>query len=229
MQFKIKTSIKHLQIINANNMMFTVVAVASLVIVFSLLGAKALLSQSNFQHKILKEKNKAVQQLKSNIDAANTLKTQYDVFENENPNIIGGQGGINVSSNGPSDGDNARIVLDALPSQYDFPALTSSLEKIIDNDHLGVQSIGGTDAGQSSSTSTSSQSQPQPMAFSLSVLTDYNSSQTLIKDLERSIRPIDVTSLTIQGSSASLTVNVQANTYYQQAISLQIGHKVLKQ
>ncbi len=240
MKMPLKTSIKHLQNTEANNMMLIVVALASMVIAFSLLSSKALLSQSGFQHKVLKEKNKAIADLKRNIDSANTLKTQYDVFEKQNPNIIGGQGNINTTANGPSDGDNARIVGDSLPSQYDFPALTSSLEKIVDNDHLAVQGIGATDNGQTlgstadstagtSTSSTSGQSQAQPIAFSITVHTDYNTGLTLIKDFERSIRPVDISSLSLSGSSNNMNLSIQANTYFQPGVTLQIGQKVVNQ
>lgn len=235
MALQIKTSVKHLLIDKANSTMFAVVAVSSLVVVFSLLSAKALLSQSNFQHKVLKAKNTVVSQLKDDISSADKLKSQYDIFESGNPNIIGGQGGsANLSNPGSSDGDNARIVLDALPSQYDFPALTSSLEKIVTNDNIGVQGIGGSDtsaqAVTGSSTGTSSQtSQSQTMPFTLSAQTSYNNGLTLIKDLERSIRPFDITSLSLQGNPNTMSISIQANTYYQPGVSLQIGSKALRQ
>ncbi len=224
-----KISVKHIEIGKTNNFIMLVAAIASIITIFSLISAKALVSQSAYQRKVLAEKSKAVKQLKDNVNAANTLKSQYDVFESGNPNIIGGQGGSNPG-NGPSDGDNARIVLDALPSQYDFPALTSSLERIMTNDHVAIQSIGGTDQG-STTTSTSSsdgKSQAIVIAFSGVVLTDYATSQNLIKDFERSIRPVDITNLTLAGSSSAMTITLQANTYYQPGVSLTIGQKVLK-
>jgi hypothetical protein len=175
---KVPISVKHVEINKANNLINIVVGVATIVIVFSLMSAKALVSQSSYQHKAISEKNKAAKQLKANVSAANTLKNQYDVFESANPNIIGGQGGDNTGD-GPSDGDNARIVLDALPSQYDFPALTSSLEKIVTGVNVSIEGISGTDAGDagSSSSSTSStssggsssKSQATPVAFSVNV------------------------------------------------------------
>lgn len=135
-----KTSVKHLQIDKASNMMMIVVALSSVAIVFSLVSTKTLLSQSSYQKRVLSEKKKAIKQLQDNISAAQTLKTQYDVFVKGNPNIIGGIGGQNA--NGPSasgqDGDNAKIVLDALPSEYDFPALISSVEKIATADHVSL-------------------------------------------------------------------------------------------
>jgi hypothetical protein len=114
---KMPISVKHVQINKANNMINIVIAAASIVVAFSLFSAKALVGQSSYQHRVIAEKNKASAQLKANVTAANNLKTQYDVFEQANPNIIGGQGGSNPGE-GPTDGDNSRIVLDALPSQW---------------------------------------------------------------------------------------------------------------
>jgi hypothetical protein len=233
MQLPFKTSVKHVQINKANNTMLAIAAAAAVVTVFSLLSAKALLSQSSYQHRVLKEKNKAVKQLQENVDAAKALKTQFDIFEAGNPNIIGGLGGVNAGFTGPSDGDNARIVLDALPGQYDFPALTSSIEKIVNNDKVAVQGFSGTDAAPTPTDDGSSTSDPQtpvasPMAFTLTVTTDYSTSMNLIKDFERSIRPFDITNLTLSGSSSNMNVSIQANTYYQPAMSLQIGHKEVK-
>lgn len=231
MKVPIKASIKHLQINQANNLMFIVVAVAAVLVTFCLLSAKTLLGQSSFQHKVLSADKKAINDLKDNVSSANTLSTQYSSFENENPNIIGGQGGIGTTANGPSDGDNARIVLDALPDQYDFPALTSSLEKILTNDHVGVQGIGGSDQSASIGTGASEgqTSQPQAMNFSITAETDYSTSDTLIKDFERSIRPFDITSLVLSGTSADMNVNIQANTFFQPPVSLQINTKEIRE
>jgi hypothetical protein len=237
---KIQASIKHLQINKANNSMFIAVTIASIVTVFSLLSAKALLGQSSYQHKVLAERKKAVKQLKSDLQSAKDLKQQYDTFAKQDPNIIGGQGGEKTAA-GPSDGSNARIVLDALPSQYDFPALISSIEKIGTNDHLNLQSISGTDEGRDSTptstsaaaapataTATAVSEGPNTMSFSITSNTDYANSLVLLNDLERSIRPIDVVQLSIAGDVNALITSVQANTYYQPAISLQITQKEVK-
>lgn len=232
MKMPFKVSVKHVQINKAANTMMFAAAIACVITAFSLLSAKALLSQSSYQHKVLKQRNAAVKQLKENVSAAETLKTQYDVFAKGNPNIIGGQGGIGTTGTGPNDGDNARIVLDALPSQYDFPALTSSLEKIVTLDNIAIEGIGGTDAGTDSGQNNASgggsqQSQASPMAFSLTATSDYNGTQKLIKDFERSIRPFDITNLSLSGSSKALSASIQANTYYQPGVSLQITQEAV--
>lgn len=229
---QIKASIKHLQINKANNLIFVAVALASIVTVFSLMSAKALLSQSGYQRKVLKARNDSVKQLQDNIKAANSLKQQYEIFAKDNPNILGGQGGSNPGT-GPKDGDNSRIVLDALPSQYDFPALMSSLEKIMTNRNLKIQGLGGTDAGDTLTADSGSTivaapggtTQPVQMPFSISVQTNYLSTLDLIKDLEHSIRPIDVTTISLNGSTDTMTMSLQGATYYQPSVSLQITQK----
>jgi hypothetical protein len=254
---KVKTSIKHLQIDKDNNLMFIVVAIASIIVVFSLVSAKSLMGVSSYQHRALKAKQAGVKKLKANVAAADALKKQYDNFENQNPNIIGGTGGLDMAKaiadqgeksgsinvNGqtlnlsPQDGDNAKIVLDALPSSYDFPALISSMEKIANQDHIPLQGVGGSDQGSvagagsvpsTGSTSTQAQSttsQYQPIPFSVSVQSDYHTVQTLLNDLERSIRPIDVTLFSLSGSGTSLNASFTTTTYYQTPISLQITQK----
>jgi hypothetical protein len=135
---------------------------------------------------------------------------------------------INLSG---KDGDNAKIILDALPSSYDFPALISSIEKVANQDHIPLQSVGGTDQAGSTTvptTSKTSTSAALPIAFSVSAQTDYRTVQTLINDLERSIRAVDVTQIAFTGNGSSMTATIQASTYYQSPISLKITEKVVQ-
>lgn len=221
-------SIKHIQIKRANNRMTFIVAVAVMVSVFCLVSTKSLMSQSSYQRRVLAAKQATAKQLKANVTAAKQLLVQYNVFENNNPNIIGGTGGTDAGS-GPQNGDNARIVLDALPSQYDFPALVSSLEKILNNDNVTVEGIGGTDLGQPVQAPDSSGNiTPQPMTFSVNATTDYSGTIQLIKDFERSIRPVDITSLTLSGKETSLHLTINATTYYQPPKTFSLGSKEVK-
>lgn len=224
---EIKTSIKHLQINKANTRILIIIAVTSIVTAFSLMSTKALFQQSMYQRKVLGERNKAVKLLEANVESAKKLKAQYDVFEEGDPNIIGGQGGENAGA-GLSDGDNAQIALDALPSQYDFPALISSIEKIVNEKHLTIQGISGIDAGDQSGEVSSAQPQSQSMAFSLNTQSDYQAVLTLLKEFERSIRPFDITAFSITGSASSITSNIQGNTYFQPSVSLKPEEKVIR-
>ena len=120
-------SSKRLQIDKANASMVAFLAVAAFIAVFSLVASKALLSQRSYQSRVIAEKKKALTQLKTNNQAATELVAAYKSFVAAPENIIAGS----ASGSGDRDGDNAKIVLDALPSKYDFPALVTSIEKIL--------------------------------------------------------------------------------------------------
>jgi hypothetical protein len=117
-----------------------------------------------------------------------------------------------------------------LPSSYDFPALITSIEKIANQDHIPLQGVGGTDQPSSTaqSSSTVAAAQPQQIPISFSVQTDFQTVKVLLTDLERSIRPVDITTITLSGSGNNMNVSLQSSTYYQNPISLQIKQKVVK-
>jgi hypothetical protein len=175
---------------------------------------------------VLKAKHTAVSQLRSNITASNQLKSSYVAFTTTTQNAIGGD----PQGKGEKDGDNAKIVLDALPSTYDFPALATSLEKLIeDANGLTISSISGTDDETTQTANTASNSpQPVPMPFQISVTGNYGAVQSLISEFEHSIRPFQIQSITIAGDQTNLTTSLTAQTYYQPAKLLNIGTKVVK-
>ncbi len=218
-------STKRALIDQANSRIVMVTSVAAFLFVFSLVASKTLISQAGYQNRVISAKKQAVQQLKTDITATNALKTSYQAFIGTSQNAIGG----NPDGTGPQDGNNAKIVLDALPSSYDFPALATSLEKLITSQNVTINSITGTDdevaqAGNQSSATP----QPVPMPFEVSVTGDYQSIQGLIGQFERSIRPFQIQSIDISGDQSKLTANIKAQTFYQPAKSLNIKTKVVK-
>jgi hypothetical protein len=223
---KVDISTKHVAINKANAQMVAVVAVASFITVFCLVASKAVLSQNQYQGRVSKAKEKAHQQLQKNIKAFDSLVVSYKAFDGTSTNVIGG----NASGTGDNDGSNSKLILDALPSTYDFPALTSSLEKILHDQSLKIGSITGTD-DQINQQSNSESSSPQPIAvpFSFTVNNaNYSSVQQLIAKLQVSIRPIQVDKLTISGGANNMTLTVNGHTYFQPAKSLSITKQVVK-
>ncbi len=218
-------STKRILIDKANTRVVTYVSVAAFVLVFSLVSTKTLIGQAAYQNKIISGKRTAVNQLKSDITATGELKTAYDAFTGTAQNVIGG----NSDSAGPKDGSNAKIVLDALPSSYDFPGLTSSLESLLGSQGVTIQSIAGTDdqvnqgANQSSATP-----QPVPIPFTFSVEGGYANMQAVIGSLEKSIRPMQIQTIDISGNNGNMKMDVGAQTFYQPAKSLNINQKVVK-
>lgn len=219
-------SAKTLKIDKASSVMFAAVAIASIVATFSLISTKALLAQAGHQKRVLNAQKEAVKQLQSNISAANTLTTQFEVFNSGSTNVIGGAN--NNSAGGPKDGENARIVLDALPSQYDFPALLSSVDKILNTTSINNRSISGSDESVTADNSPAEKPQPTIMAFSVGGSATYGNMQNLIKDFERSIRPFDITTFQFNGTEDNMRFGLTINTYFQAPKSLTIKAKEVK-
>lgn len=219
-------STKRVLIDKANVTVVATVSIAAFVTIFSLVATKALLSQRSYQSHVIEKREKARDQLVKNIQAADTLTESYQRFVSSSENAIGGSS----AGNGERDGDNARIVLDALPSKYDFPALATSLEKLTKGQNLILDSIDGID-DESNQQKAASSATPQPveMPFKMVVKGGYDSIQSLITVFEHSIRPFNINQLEFkaeQGQGVSLTID--AKTYYQPEKSFEFKSEVVK-
>ncbi|PJE65026.1 hypothetical protein COU91_03810 [Candidatus Saccharibacteria bacterium CG10_big_fil_rev_8_21_14_0_10_47_8] len=236
----VNTSIKHLQIDKAKSTILVVVSVAAIITIFSLFVTKSMLTKANYQRRVIDEKHKVVKQLKDNVGATKTLISQYKIFAEQNPNILGGSAeaaGLDseaakailhalsgsVSDTGNLNGDNARITLDALPSKYDAPALASSIEKLLLERNVSIQSINVKDDQASNPDKAQAVPVATPVSFSFEAGSDFKTSQLLIEDFERSIRPFDVITLELSGTDTSLRAKVDVSTYYQPAKSLSLS------
>lgn len=209
----------------ANTTVVIVVSAAAFLFVFSAVATKTLVSQAGYQNRVIEEKRKARDQLIKNKEAVKKLKNSYSQFIGREPNIIGG----NIIGVSPKDGDNTKIILDALPSNYNFPALATSLEVLVANEKVKINSIAGTDdevAQQSNNTSVN----PQPIAipFDLSISSNYDSVKNVIGAFEKSIRPIQLITIDLSGDKDELTLAIGAQTYFQPAKSMNITTKVVK-
>jgi hypothetical protein len=226
---KLNFSEKHLIIDKANRKMVITISIAVFVVVFSAFAIRALLSQSLYHGRVITEKKLALSTLKENNKAAVELEQSYVSFVTEPINIIGG----NPTGTGPRDGDNAKLVLDSLPSIYDYPALSSSIEKILLDGGFQIESVGGQEDAnlqQDSSSGTITTSEPTPVEipYPFSVQTDVSSAVRLLQILESSIRPFSINSLSLTGQQNSIEVDIDLNTYYQPASGLVITKKEVK-
>lgn len=220
---KIELSSKRLQISKANLFIVTVVSIACFISIFALTASKTLLSQRSYQAKVIDQKVKAKKQLQANLSARDTLVSQYKSFVGTDSNIIGGS----TVGNSDRDGDNAKIVLDALPSKYDYPALATSLEKLMTTSGLTITNIGGTDdeLNQSGASGTAT---PVEVPFTISFDGKPQNTKDFLSVLQRSIRPIQVQQITITGNDTKLSTNITAKTYYQPEKVLTIKKEVVQ-
>src|SRR5581483_3897119 len=135
----------------------------------------------------------------------------------------------NPSGTGPQDGSNTKIILDALPSKYDYPALVTSIENIVASQAVQIQSITGVDdAANQASQQTSTNPSPQPMPFQVVVLGDYASIQNVVHAFERSVRPFQIQTTELSGDQNKLTLTVKAQTYWQPARDLSTHTEVVR-
>lgn len=128
---------------------------------------------------------------------------------------------------GERDGDNAKIVLDALPSKYDFPALASSLEKVLSSGDYTINNITGVDDEVNQQTNETDTA-PVEIPFQVGASGSYASIQKLVDSLERSIRPFSVTKITFSGDDGELQAQVDAKTFYLPEKTLKITTKEVK-
>lgn len=201
---------KHVLVDKANTTVIVSAAVAAALVVFSLFASMALIKKIGYQNDVISLRKQANEQLITNLDSTKQLVNSYEAFESTPESVIG------------TADKNSKIVLDALPSKYDLPALVASLDGIITGAGLTVDSITGVDeeisAAQSSVNPT-----PVPIPFEFSAKGGYDGVQKLIADLQRSIRPFKINNfdLTVD-ESGIITVTVVGETAYQPAKELGI-------
>jgi len=222
----LQISTKRVAISKANAQMVAFVGAAAFISVFCLVAAKAVWSQTRYQARVTNKTQAAHHQLQNNLDAFSKLQTSYRAFVSTGTNIIGG----NPSGSDANDGNNAKIILDALPPSYDFPGLTSTLENIFKSGGYNVGGITGTDDQLNQQNNLSSPTpKPVSMPFSFTINnTSYPNVQQLMSVFQLSIRPIQIDKLTMSGGANNMTVTVDAHTYYQPAKSVNITTQVVK-
>lgn len=213
-KFDLRSSIKHLQIDKANSRALISITATVAVVVFCLVAAQALVKQMNYQNKVIGLRNKANKQLVANIKSTDALAKSYQTFESASESVIG------------TADKNSIIVLDALPSKYDFPALATSLSGIIIGAGSKVISITGTD-DEANAAQDSTNPSPIEIPFEFSASGDLTTIQKLIIDMERSIRPFQITALKISGDGSNIQADVTSKTYYQPEKKLDITQTVV--
>jgi len=211
---KVNLSFKHIAIDKTAKTIITVVTIVAVILVFTVSGSRQLISKLSYQNRVIAAKQEAKNKLDENVKVVNKLKVAYQTFEDKSPSVIG------------SSDQNSKVVLDALPSKYDFPALTSSLEKILNLSGTSITSIEGTDEEIAQSGKSSAALVDIP--FTVSVDTNYGNAQKLIDYFDKSIRPIHILSMEFDGGDQKMKFTIKAKTFYQTEQRLDISTKEVK-
>lgn len=220
---------KRTQIAQASRTMFIWIAVASALIGTAAVVSIFLFQKLTYNEQVLGVKQDTVSTLDHNLSVIDGLKTDVQALE-VNTALM------SVKAN---DSDEAlQVVLDALPSDANSLALGASLQNkllagITGSYSLkslqvspitGVETLGDTsvvDAGETVAASN-------VISFNFSVKGDQAALKQVLQNLERSIRTIVVTRLSMDTQAGDLTMTVEGHAFYQPAKTIELTEEVVK-
>lgn len=213
---------KRQQIEVAGRMMFIWVAIAAVAVSFCIATGQYLFTKWDYNNKILSRKSTAAQTLANNIVNAQKLKEEVD-------NLTANQDLASIKTN--PDDPNTKSVLDALPTTFDAAALATSLQQVVLNrSSVSVENISVPPDIDTTGTTGGAPplKGPQEIKFSFTVTGSYDTIKTLMVDMNRSVRPMKLLSMTLNGSDNNLRAAFDYVTYYQPAQTVSLGQEVVK-
>ncbi len=215
-----QSSAKREQIEKSMSRMVMAAAIAVFLLIFSLASSHVLWDKLLFQNKLINADTIARNQLQADVSAANQIAKSYEKFNVAQSNLLG-------STVTGEDNDNAKIVLDSLPSTYDYPALVTSLQALLSNQGVTIDSIGGTDESATIGSSSSS-GQPVAMPFTFSVDGPYQNVQNVVSTFEKSIRPFQFLTVNLSGNQSDVNLSVTAQTFFQPSKQFKITTETIQ-
>lgn len=210
-------STKHMQIKKASSQTFAAVAVASVIASMSLVLINILWGTAQYNIKVQDEQEKVRDVLIANLEVVPDLESSFRNLEI----------GSDLLEKQPAGKSNSEVILDALPSRYDFIELAASIDNLAKEASVNLDSFRGTDLG-SDTIQSSPNPTPQSIAFSMEVEGSYAAMSKFLRGIETSIRPIKVNSLSISGTDDKLKASISAETSYQPAFDLDVQTKVVQ-
>jgi len=231
MQSKDAAIRKRTQIAKANRTMFMWVAIVSVVVGIASVTSIFLVQKIIFNAKIQTEKNKTIATLKTDNNNIADLEAQVRVLDTNQALID--------SKASPTD-QPVQVILDALPSDANSPALGASLQnKLLAGipgltlETLQVDPVAGVESLSTDTTTvqaapTSGSSDQSQITFRFSVSGPDTALKKVLTNLELSIRTIDVTSLKIESQGSNQLLTVEARAFYEPVRTVQLTDKVVK-
>lgn len=220
---------KRSQIAKASRTMFIWIALASALVGTAGVVSVFLVQKVLYTEEVLSVKQKTVSTLDNNLAVIDDLKAEIQALD-ANSALL------SVKANESDDA--LQVVLDALPSDANSLALGASLQNklltgISGNYSLeslqvvpvdGVETLsGGSTVDASEETSANNQ-----IAFSFSVKGDQQALKQVLQNLERSIRTIVVTHLSIDTQGGDLVMEVSGHGFYQPVTTVELKETPVK-
>jgi len=219
---------KRNQIAQANKTMFLWIAIASALVGTAIVVSIFLFQKLSYNEKVLTAKQTTVSTLDHNLSVVDGLKTDIQALD-ANSALM------SIKAN--STDQALQVVLDALPSDANSLALGASLQnKLLANipgsyslESLQVTPVNGVESLSDTSTvdASGTSATTGQISFSFSVKGDQAALRQVLQNLERSIRTIIVTHLTVETQSDGLSMAVEGHAFYQTAKSIELTEKTV--
>ena len=193
---------KREQVQKAGSTVFVAVAVAAVVVMFSLIASRFMWNKKSYNDRVIIAKTKARDDIQTNSNNLNKLSEQFAQLDS-------------------SASTNATTILHALPPVYDYASLVTSLNSLAITSGVKFTGSSGQDTSADAVTSAPI-SQPVEIPISLQISGSYDAIKKYMINLEKSIRPINVTNVSYTGSNQTIEAQIQAVTYYQPSRSLDV-------
>lgn len=209
-------STKTQQIEKANSTLFIAIIIASIIVSFSAVFIQILWKQGRFNAKVISAQETVRNDIEYNLETIPKLESELVVLENAD-DLLANQG----------DKKNSAVILDALPSKYDFPALATSFDSLAKRSGVKLIMFEGDDQGDLA-VSSSPDPTPVEIPFTVGVKGNYEGVVKFMNTLENSIRPLIVKNVEIKGKSGELELNLQVRTYYQPSVDLNTTKRTIE-
>ena len=220
---------KRTQIAQANKTMFIWIAIASALVGSSLVVSYFLFQKARFGEEVLALKQTTASNLDYNNSVVPNLQSQIRVLDTNQA----------LMSSKANESDQAiQVILDALPAEGNSLALGASLQNkllagipgLISIDSLQVDPIVGLEAITGDVTTVDAQEgeSQNEITFRLTVKGSQDAIRDVLRNFERSIRVLDITSVQIETQTDGQLMTLQARAYYEPAKTIQLRDEVKK-
>lgn len=191
--------------------MMAAVVIAAITVSFSMVFLKFLFDFWVYNNNVQSAQRETQEKLEANLDIYEDLRTSFLTLE---------------SAQGTPQSPDAEVILDALPRNYDFPALASSIQKLASSSEVELMSFRGNDE-EGSVPEPSYSPEPYEVMFGAEVSGSYEDIQVFVNALDLSIRPFHIESIELQGSDDSLRAVIDIRTYFQPTQNLEYPERTI--
>lgn len=215
---------KRQQIENASKTMFLWVAGAAAIVGIALVLSFSLFERISFNQRVISEKNDTATTLHKNNETIEELKENIRVL-NTNEAL--------VDTPRAEDSEPISAILDGLPSTANSSALGASLQQKllvsggVSIDSLTVDPIAGVEDDEDGDSGAGD----NEITFQFVVSAGAGQADGLkqiLRNIEKSIRVIDLTSLTIEQQNDKITLSAEGRAFYQPEKDVKLTEKVVR-